>query len=549
MFYPSLILHSAKIYTVDESRPWAEAVAISGRHISAIGDNEEILSMSTPETELLDLEGRLVLPGLCDAHIHFHEWSLGQQQLKLAEVGSKAEMLRAVRKWASEQRSDSWIVGRGWNETVWPEKVMPTRVELDQVTGGQQPCIFWRSDMHCAVVNSRALEIASISKGKQDPDGGVIGWAPDGSPDGRLFELAINLITPFIPVPDPIELEEVYSNGMRALHTMGITAIHSQRMKDQTEGPSSLSALLRLRERDTLQLRVNHNIAAHDIGSASALGLRGGFGDDYLRLGHVKLFTDGTLGSKTAWMLKPLDSMDPGDPHAHGICLTPISEMAAVVEEAGQMGFPVSIHAIGDRANREVLDLLEELSHILPASKISNRIEHVQIIDPVDVPRLAELKVTASLQPIHALDDMDIADNLLGERSNRAYNFGSLVNSGALVAFGSDAPVADPNPFLGFHAAIYRQRPDSMSQSSWQPEERLTLEQTIHAYTLGAAIAGGWQDVCGSISTGKLADMIVLDRDLFTLIEEAFNHRVVADTRVLVTIFDGRIVIDQRQYG
>jgi predicted amidohydrolase YtcJ len=546
MFSPSLILHSGKIYTVDDSRPWAEAVAISGRHISAVGDNEEILSTRTPDTEVLDLEGRLVLPGLCDAHIHFHEWSLGRQQLMLAGAVSKAEMLTAVNEWASEQGPDSWIIGRGWNETIWPENEMPTRAELDQVTGGRQPCILWRSDMHCAVVNSRALEIASIRKASQDPDSGVIGRAPDGSPDGRLYELAINLITPFIPIPDPAELEEVYLNGMRVLHALGITAIHSQRMKDQFEGPSSLSALLRLRERDALQLRVNHNIAAHDISSVGALGLRGGFGDDYLRLGHVKLFTDGTLGSKTAWMLEPLDSIDLGDPHSHGICLTPMSEMAAVVEEAGQMGFPVSIHAIGDRANREVLDLLEELSLSISDLAIANRIEHVQIIDPVDIPRLEELNVTASLQPIHALDDMDIADNLLGGRSNHAYNFGSLVNSGALVAFGSDAPVADPNPFLGFHAALYRQRPDDMSNPPWHPDERLTLEQTIHAYTLGAAIAGGWQDVSGSISPGKRADLIVLDRDLFAVNDEPTDLRAVADTRVLVTIFDGQIVTDQR---
>jgi len=545
MFSPSLILHSGKIYTVDDSCPWAEAVAISGHHISAVGDNEQILSMRTPDTETLDLQGRLVLPGLCDAHIHFHEWSLGQRQLMLAGVESKAKMLTAIESWASEQRPDSWILGRGWNETLWPEKEMPIRAELDHVTGGQQPCIIWRSDMHCAVVNSRALEIASVTKVSQDPEGGVIGREEDGGPDGRLFELAINLIIPFIPLLDPMELEEVYVKGMRTLHALGITSIHSQRMKDQAEGPSSFSALLRLRERDALQLRVNHNIAAHDISSAGALGLRSGFGDDYLRLGHVKLFTDGTLGSKTAWMLEPLQSMDAADPHAHGICLTPISEMAVVIEEAGQMGFPVSIHAIGDRANREVLDLLEELSHSLSRQAIAHRIEHVQIIDPLDIPRLAALKVSASLQPIHALDDMDIADDLLGARSNRAYNFRSLVDSGTLVAFGSDAPVADPNPFLGFQAALYRQRPADMSEPSWHPAERLTLEQTIHAYTLGAAAAGGWQDVSGTISSGKRADMIVIDRDLFAIRDEPTDPRAVADTRVMMTIFDGQIVYDK----
>lgn len=543
---PTLILHNAKIYTVDESRPWAEAVAIAGSHIVAVGDNQQILAARTEKTRLTDLDNHLVLPGLCDAHIHFHEWSLGQGQLLLNGVGSKAEMLEAIRKWSSESKPEVWIIGRGWNETLWPNAEMPTRQELDEVTSSLQPLILWRSDMHCAVVNSRTLALAGINRTRVDPDGGLIGRDPDGEPDGRLYELAINLATPYIPDPEPAFLERAYIQGQKTLHGLGITAIHSQRMKDQREGPFSLSTLLRLRENDALKLRVNNNIAAHDMPHLGALGLRSGYGDDYLRLGHIKLFTDGTLGSKTAWMLEPLESVERGDPHPNGICLTKPEEMAKAIEMAGQLGFPVSIHAIGDRANREVLDILEEISRSSSQQGTAHRIEHVQIIDPADLPRLKELGVTASVQPIHALDDMEIADSLLGDRSDRAYRFGALVRSGTQVAFGSDAPVANPNPFLGFHAALFRQRPQSMQNPPWHSDERLTLEETIFGYTLGAAEAAGWQDTIGSITPGKRADLIVLDRDLFSLVDAEKYPQGIAGTRVDETIFDGETVF---KYG
>jgi hypothetical protein len=245
-------------------------------------------------------------------------------------------------------------------------------------------------------------------------------------------------------------------------------------------------------------------------------------------------------------MLEPLEAIERDDPHAFGICLTKPSEMANVIETAGKMGFPVSIHAIGDRANREVLDILEEITLSAPPKGITHRMEHVQIIDPADVPRLTALNITASVQPIHALDDMEIADRLLGARSDLAYQFGSLVRSGARVVFGSDAPVADPNPFLGFHAAMFRQRPGALSNTPWHGDERLSLEQTICGYTLGAAIATGWHDSIGSITPGKRADLIVLDRDLFSLRDQGLNSRAIAGTQVMMTIFDGEIVYQSR---
>jgi predicted amidohydrolase YtcJ len=316
-------------------------------------------------------------------------------------------------------------------------------------------------------------------------------------------------------------------------------------MKDNPDGRLEWPGLLRLRENDALKLRVNCNIAAHDLPHVQALGLRSGIGDGFLRVGHIKVFADGSLGSRTAWLLDPFAKLQEDETDNRGVNVTPPEQMAAEFRQACELGFPISVHAIGDRANRVVLDILEELAGSAPRPRTPHRIEHVQIIDPADLPRLAQLGVTASVQPIHATDDMDTADLFLGERGAHMYNFRSLFASGALVAFGSDAPVADPNPFLGFHAALTRQRPERMQRPPWHPAERVTLEQTIFAYTLGAARAGGWERMIGSLTPGKLADLIVLDRDLFALEQAGITGREVADTQVEMTLFGGEIVHQQ----
>jgi predicted amidohydrolase YtcJ len=272
------------------------------------------------------------------------------------------------------------------------------------------------------------------------------------------------------------------------------------------------------------------------------LGLSSSFGDQYLRLGHIKLFTDGSMGSQTAWMLSPYEKKRSDEVDNFGVNVTPPEEIADTFQQAVDAGFPISIHAIGDRANRNVLDIFEELVAAGPQPTVPHRIEHVQIIDPADLPRLATLGITASVQPLHILDDMVTAENMLGARADRVYRFQSLLESGALLALGSDAPVANPNPFLGIHGAVYRQQPDNMASEAWYGAERLTMAQTIEGYTLSAAKAAGWEDFSGSITPGKVADLIVLDRDLFALEAQPIFSSEIAETEVLMTIFDGRIV-------
>ncbi len=539
---PERIFFNGKIYTVNPAQPWAEAVAVAGGRILAVGADAEILAVAGPQTERIDLGGRLTLPGLCDAHIHFYNWSVTRREVVLAGTRSKAEMMARVQERAAVTPAGGWIVGNGWNESRWGETRFPDRHDLDAVTGPDQPAIFWRSDMHGAVANSAALKLAGVTAATPNPDGGVIDKGADGAPTGVLRELAIGLVANHIPEISSAELDSALADGMAELHRLGITALHDQRMKDHDDGPKALAAYQRLRRQNKLNLRINCNIAAHDLPHLAGLGLATGFGDDVLRLGHVKVFTDGSMGTRTAWMLTSFEKENPDDPDNLGVSVTPPAQMAAEFRRATELGFPISVHAIGDRANREVLDIFEELAASGLRPPIPHRMEHVQIIDPADLPRLAELGITASVQPIHATDDMDTADHLLGARTAHMYNFRSLLDSGALLALGSDAPVADPNPYLGFHAALVRQRPERAGQPSWHPEERIGLKETIYGYTKGAALAAGWADTIGSIEPGKRADLVVLDRDLFDLVQQNFQGREVADTQAVMTVFDGEIV-------
>ncbi|MGE0495635.1 MAG: amidohydrolase [Vulcanimicrobiota bacterium] len=532
---PDLIFTNAKIWTADEANPWADSLAIAENRILAVGRSAEM-----PEGgKRIDLGGRLLLPGLWDAHIHFYYWSLGLQQIPLAGVASLAQMLERIAVYVASQPGNTWARGWGWNETYWEDSRLPHRRDLDRVTGSHRPAIFFRADMHSAVANTSALQMAGLMEPGMEVEGGVIDRDEDGSPTGVLRELAINLVRDHIPAPTGEHTDQAMLEGIARLHEVGITGICDQRMKDQEDGPKALAAMARLNRQGKLDLRVNCNIAAHNLSLLEALGLASPMGDERLRLGHVKVFADGTLGSRTAWMLEPF--LGDADKHENcGLCLTPPEQIAEELRRAVEIGFPVSIHAIGDRANRSCLDLFEQLrSDGVEPPLIPHRIEHVQMIDSADLPRLAELGLTASVQPAHVLDDMDTADAYLGERAKLAYRFAELASHGTLLALGSDAPVADYNPFYGMHGAVYRQRPDRMDRPGWFADQCLTLEQTLMGYTLGAAQAAGWSRLTGSLAPGKRADFCVLDRDLFELVEQ---RQSLHETKVVMTLFDGQIV-------
>lgn len=537
MLMPDLILTNGRIFTANPQQPWATSLAIADGKIVAL-DDSAVVYQAESDTGHIDLGGRLVLPGLCDAHIHLYDWLLMQTRLNLATTRSRTDMLAQLDHFCAD-RPDEWIIGQGWNESRWGEQDFPTAAELDPMTGAR-PTLLFRSDMHVAVANHAALVRAGIDANTPDPSNGVIDRDGAGHPTGILRELAIHKVLQHVPQPTAAEMAQSLRNHVNRLHQLGITAVHDQRMKDGTEGPVMLAAYQLLCEQHALKLRINCNIAAHQLPELAALGLRGGFGNDWLRLGHVKVFADGSLGSRTAWMLSPFEAQS-GDAAANiGVNVTPPTQMAQEFRRATQLGFPISVHAIGDRAIRTVLDIFDELDGQEPPPTIPHRIEHVQTIARDDIPRLGRLDLTASVQPIHLIDDRDLADRYLGDRAALTYAFRSLQDQGARLAFGSDAPVADCNPFVGIHAALCR-RPPAAPQA-WFAEESISLHEAICAYTSNTAHASGWQSTIGSLSLGNSADLIVLDRDLFELSGSPHQVDSIVDTQVLLTLIGGEIV-------
>lgn len=531
---PQRLLFNAVIWTADDLHPWAEALLLEGNHILAVGSQERVRELASPEAEEVNLDGAFVMPGLWDAHIHFYHWSLGLRQVQLAGCRSLSELLERLAEVVEETPPFQWIRGWGWNETYWDSPELPTREALDLLTGPDRPCVLWRADMHTAAVNTAALLHANLMEEECEIPGGVIERDATGVPTGILRELAVNRVLDLLPTPAAADLDEALLRGASELHRVGITGICDQRMKDRDDGPRALAGLARCNRRGQLKLRVSCNIAAHNLALLEALGVTSNFGDERLRLGHIKIFCDGTLGSRTARMLQPfLGQSD------QGIYLTPLEQIREEVGRALELGFPVSIHAIGDQAIRDCLDILEEAQASgKEAPALPHRIEHVQLLDDQDVERLVELGVVASMQPGHALDDMDTADQALGERARIAYRFSSLLARGTALAFGSDAPVSDHSPFYGWQGAVQRQRSERLADGPWQPQERIPLEATLLAYTLGAARAAGWDRLTGSLVRGKRGDLVVLDRNPFDM----DPCQSLSQIQVLTTFFDGEVV-------
>ena len=529
---PTLILYNGTIYTQWDQMPHASAIAIRDGRIMAVGDDETILALAGPTSQNIDLQGRFTLPGLIDSHIHFYSWAISRNLVQLAGVAGLAEMQARLQTRVEKTPAGQWVVGRGWNETEWQPPVMPCAADLDALST-IHPIFCRRADGHGAVANSMALALAGITRDTPNPEGGVIEKDEHGEPTGRLFEQAIRLVGQLVPAPTEEQNVAAIREAIHAAHKIGLTGVHDQRVKDGKEGGAALRAYSRLHDAGELNLRVTSNIDAMERAQAFALGLSSGFGDDILQLGHLKIFVDGSLGSQTAWMVNPFE----GTTDNYGVVVTTPEEIHQIVQEGQQHGWAVSVHAIGDRANREMLNILENLADERdPNMRIPHRIEHVQTIQPDDLPRLAELNIIASMQPIHATEDMIATDRLWGERGYNTYPFRRLLESGAILSFGSDCPVSDPNPFYGIYAAVTRQRRDGSPEGGWYPAERLTVQEAITAYTIGAAQAVNLHDRQGRLAPDYFADLIVLDRNLLTIEPSA-----IFNTQVELLIFNGEV--------
>jgi predicted amidohydrolase YtcJ len=529
----SLILYNGKLHTQDPRFPRATALALRGGHIRAVGDDAEVCALAAPGDEQIDLGGRRVLPGLTDAHFHLYGWALARRGLELAGSASLADVRERVRRAVGAAAPGGWILGQGWNQDAWPAPRLPGRADLDDLAPAN-PVILWRTDLHLAWANSQALQAAGIDAATPDPEAGLIARDGAGQPTGILRELAINLVRRVIPAPTDAETDAALRQAIAAAHRLGLTGVHDMRIMGGADGPPAFRALQRLRAEEALALRVWMMLPGERLGEAIALGLRTGFGDDVLRVGGIKLFADGATGPRTAWMLAPFEDAGSGLP------LTPMAEIAQLVARAHQAGISAAVHAIGDRAVRELLDVFSEVLPRLAGQAgplAPHRIEHVQHSHPADLKRLAPLGLVASVQPIHATDDMTMVDRACGERGRWAYAFRDLLDAGTVLALGSDCPVASPDPLHGIHAAVTRQRPDGTPPGGWYPAQRLTVAEAVWGYTMGPAYACSQVARQGSLAPGKLADLVVLDRDIF-----AIPPQEIADARVCMTVFAGRVV-------
>ncbi len=499
-----ILLHNARIQSQNQGNPPASTIVIDQGRIIAVGGDE--LLAQYPQAAKQDMKQRVVMPGLTDAHIHLQLYALNREKID-CELPTKGEILNRVAETVKVARTGEWIVGHGWNQNTWGGE-WPTAADLDAVAP-LNPVYLTAKSLHAGWANTSAMRRAKIKKRRHNPAEGIIQRDGRGAITGILLEKAMNLVESVIPKPHPEDLADIFEKVIPDLWKMGLTGIHN------FDRELSFRALQILNKRGGLHLRVLQSIPREDLASFSRLGLKGGMGDDMLRIGPLKLFADGALGPHTAAMFDPYVD----EAENRGILLLTAKEILEFGREAAHCGLALAVHAIGDRAVREVLDgfsLLRayEKEHKLPA--LRHRIEHVQVIHPADQARLAELGVIPSMQPCHAPSDMDAAEKSWGRRASMAYAWQTQLQNGARLAFGSDAPVEDPNPFWGLYAAVTRRRADGMpGPDGWYPEQRLSVRQAVEAFTTGPAYAAGMEDRLGCLAVGYLADLIVLDRDPF----------------------------------
>jgi predicted amidohydrolase YtcJ len=509
-----VILRNGTIRTLDPSLPTVSALWIAGERIAGgVGVHET----SLPSPETVDLGGRCVLPGFTDSHVHFPTWALSRSDVQLHGCASLAEALDRV---LAAPRIGSWLRGQGWRDADWPDGP-PTRQALDEIEP-ERPAILISKDYHALWLNSAALSLAG---GDLEVEGGVVVRDEGGEPTGVLYEEAAWAFKGrFVQVPDD-EYVETMREGVRVAASRGVTAVHD---KDGWLG--AIGLWQRLEQQGALPLRVWQSTPAERLGDLREIGLRSGAGSPLLRLGYLKTFMDGTLGSQTAWMLHSRNGGSHRDVSVTdgggGVVITTSEKLEQIVREGAEAGWPVGVHAIGDAANKAALDAFERSREAWQPRGLRQRIEHAQCLAPEDVGRFAELGIAVSLQFTHAPSDEQLAKRFWADRLDGTYSFRSLLESGALLANGSDAPVEELEPWAGVVAAVL---------DHWREDQRLTLEQALHAVCVAPAWLSHDERVRGTLVPGRYADLVVLDRDPFECEPEELR-----EVQVVATMLGGR---------
>ncbi|MEW5250925.1 amidohydrolase [Microbulbifer sp. 2201CG32-9] len=525
------LIHNFNGYQITEDGlETFNALTFEEGKVLAVG-NHKALSRQYPDAETVDAGGKTLLPGLIDAHGHVRELGRLQQQLQLRDM-SLPETLKAVEAFAQKLEPGQWLLGRGWNQVLWPGKEFPTRAQLDKLEV-DNPIWLRRIDGHAGWANSAALKLAGIGRDTRSPDGGEIIFNKDGSPSGILIDNAMSLLQRAIPAPsledDKISLKVAFDKAL----SLGLTGIHDAGVDRQT-----LTAYRQLAAADEIPLRAYPMIAASDSRFAQLLEA-GVIGEPEERLfvRSIKLSADGALGSRGAALLEPYHDR-PGET---GLLLYPQSKILELLKLATDRGFQVNVHAIGDRANHIVLNHLQTLHRDSDQKPFRHRVEHAQVLQTEDIPRFTQMDLIASMQPTHATSDKNMAAARLGqERLEGAYAWQKFIQQGTPIAGGSDFPVEPANPLFGLHAAVTRRDRQGQPLRGWRIEEAMTLPQALRAFTLDAAYASHQEKVIGSLEAGKFADFILLDRDIFTI-----DPQEIWRTNVLETWVEGeRVYID-----
>lgn len=531
-----LIIRHARIYTVNRQQPWAEAIAISGDHLVAVGSEKNIAAFRGPATRVLDAGGRLLLPGITDPHTHFTTGSRSLSQIELHGADTMAQISARVREYAASHPGDGWILGRGWLYSTFGAEALPHREALDSVISSR-PVLLTAYDGHTTWANSKALAMAGITRDTPNPPNGIIVHdAKTGEPTGVFKESASELVRKVIPSPSREETLAALRQGIAHANRLGVVGLHTL-----GGDVGTLELLDEIRRTGGLSLRmyVAYRTAAPEITPAmfeDAEQARRTYHDEWLSANLVKFVLDGVIESHTAAMLAPYTD----DPSQTGKMFWAADKYKAAVAEFDRRGFLITTHAIGDGAIRLALDAYQAANKTNGTSDSRMRVEHIEDISAADIPRFGSLGVIASMQPLHAMpDDNGLhvwARNVGPERATRAFAWHSISAAGARLAYGSDWPVVTINPWEGLQIAVTRETPQGTPAGGWVPGERVTLEQAVEAYTMGSAYAGRREKTQGSLETGKLADLIIVSQDIFKV-----DPRTIGKTEVMLTMVGGKI--------
>jgi predicted amidohydrolase YtcJ len=529
-----LLITNGVVRTMDTNQPVAEAVAVIGNRIAAVGSNASLAGAAGPKTTIIDARGRLVLPGFNDAHVHFLSGGFQLSQVDLRSADSPAEFTRRIREFAARVKPGTWMTGGDWDHERWTGAPLPTKEMIDVATTNV-PVFVSRLDGHMALANSLALKLAGIARAPKSPEGGLIVTNQSGEPTGLLKDAAMGLVYRVIPAATFDEKLAAAHAATEHAASLGVTSV-----QDMSTG-ADVGVYQELLRRGGLKTRIYGFSPLPNWERVAASGVRAAFGSEMLRVGGLKGFSDGSLGSTTALFFQPYHD-EPGTSGLPADEMFPEGAMVKRIKNADAAGLQVVVHAIGDKANDTMLSIFKEVAGANGGRDRRFRIEHAQHLRAQDILRFGRSGVIASMQPYHAADDGRWAEKRIGrERCKGTYAFRALLDSGARLAFGSDWTVAPLDPMQGILAAVTRRTLDGKHPAGWIPEQKISVEEAVRAYTAGSAYAEFSEHVKGTITPGKLADLVILSRDIFTI-----DPVAIGDVRVETTILDGRVVFQRR---